>query len=171
MLPIALLRCIRTRRARSVIRTNRSEGNTRPRIFSPSRAERSSGGDRGARSARAVGGVAPARPVGPVHAFAEGTQRKARRSSLHQSARKAHSSPPTEFTFRAEIGARRPTRVWLGCASTKTSPRKERGFRGLFRRRLPAEGTRSLTRQETASQYSGEYKDLIGYPDKHSPDL
>ena len=43
--------------------------------------------------------------------------------------------------------------------------------RGLFRRRLPAEGTGRLTRQETASRYSGEHKDPIGYPDKHSGPL
>ena len=50
-------------------------------------------------------------------------------------------------------------------------PQVMRRQRGLFRRRLPAEGTGRLTRQETASRYSGEHKDPIGYPDKHSGPL
>ena len=38
------------------------------------------------------------------------------------------------------------------------------GIRGVFRRRLPAEGTGRLTRQETVSRYSGEHnRTTIGY--------
>ena len=42
---------------------------------------------------------------------------------------------------------------------------------GLLRLLLPAEGTGRLSRQETASWYSGEHKHPVGYPDKHGGPL
>ena len=50
----------------------------------------------------------------------------------------------------------------------KTLPQSKCRQRGLFRRRLPAEGTDRLTRQAKARRYSGDHEDPTGYPDKHS---
>ena len=61
--------------------------------------------------------------------------------------------------------------AWDNAHRSVELQKSKRRQRGLFRRRLPAEGTGRLTRQETASRYSGEHNDPIGYPDKHSGPL